>query len=207
MPMDDSLFLRGLLVGLAIAIPIGPIGVLCIQRTLADGVARGVVTGFGSTTAHGIYAAIAGFGFAVVSDTLTGGQVALRLLGSGYLAYLALRIARSDPTIQAASGRGRGLLATYLSSFLLDITSPGTLILFAAIFAGLGAGSAAGKEEGIIFLVLGVLLGSGVWWVVLSNGVNLLRNRLNQAWLRWINRLSGVILLGFAGYVLLGLIK
>jgi len=204
--MDITLFLRGLLVGLAIAIPIGPIGVLCIQRTLADGVARGMVTGFGSTTAHGIYAAIAGFGFAVVSDTLTGGQVALRLLGSGYLAYLALRIARSEPSIQATSGRGRGLLATYFSSLLVDITSPGTLILFAAIFAGLGAGSATGKEDGVLFLVLGVLIGSGLWWVVLSNGVNLLRNRLNQRWLRWVNRLSGLVLLGFAGYVLLGLI-
>lgn len=205
--MDASLFLRGLLVGLAIAIPIGPIGVLCIQRTLADGVWRGMFTGFGSATAHGLYAAIAGFGIAIVGDALTGGQVALRLLGSGYLAYLAWRIARSEPTIQPAIGRGRGLLATYFSSFLVDITSPGTIVLFAAIFAGLGTTSAAGRYDATAFLVMGVLVGSGLWWVVLSNGVNLLRRRLTQGWLRWVNRLSGVILLGFAGYVLLGLIK
>lgn len=199
------LFLRGLLVGLAIAAPIGPIGVLCIQRTLAEGVVRGMITGFGSATAHGLYAAIAGFGFAVIGDTLTGGQVALRLVGSGYLAYLALRIARAEPSIQPAIGRGRGLLATYFSSFLLDITSPGTLVLFAAIFAGLGTTSAAGSVGSTAFLVVGVLVGSGLWWVLLSNGVHLLRSRLDQTWLRWVNRLSALILLGFAAFVLSGL--
>ncbi|RLT40594.1 MAG: LysE family translocator [Chloroflexi bacterium] len=203
--MHISLILHGLLVGLAIAAPIGPIGILCIQRTLADGVLRGVVTGFGAATAHGLYAAIAGFGFAVIGDTLTGGQVALRLLGSGYLIYLALRIARAEPHIQAASGRGRGLLATYLSSFLVDITSPGTLLLFAAIFAGLGTTSAAGRYDATAFLALGVLVGSGLWWVILSNGVNLLRGRLDQTWLRWVNRFSALILLGFALFVLAGL--
>ena len=205
--MDSSLFLRGLLVGLAIAIPIGPIGVLCIQRTLADGVIRGIVTGFGSTTAHGLYAAIAGFGFAAIGDTLTGGQVALRLIGSGYLAFLALRIARSEPTIRPATGRGRGLLATYLSSFLVDITSPGTILLFAAIFAGLGTTSAAGRYDATAFLALGVLVGSGLWWVLLCNGVNLLRARLTQPWLRWVNRFSALILLGFALFVLVGLVN
>jgi len=203
--MTTTLFLRGLLVGLAIAIPIGPIGVLCIQRTLADGVVRGIVTGLGSTTAHGLYAAIAGFGFAALGDSLSGGQVWLRLVGSGYLAFLALRIARSEPTLRPATGRGRGLLATYLSSFLLDITSPGTILLFAAIFAGLGTQSAAGRYDATALLVLGVLIGSGLWWVVLSNGVNLLRRRLDQNWLRWINRLSALILLGFALFVLLDL--
>lgn len=203
--MNSALFLRGVLVGLAIAIPIGPIGVLCIQRTLADGVWRGIVTGFGSTTAHGIYAAIAGFGFAVISDSMTSGQVVLRLFGSAYLAYLALRIARSTPTLRPSTGRARGLLATYASSFLVDITSPGTIVLFAAIFAGLGTTSAAGRYDATAYLVLGVLVGSGLWWVILSNGVNLLRRRMNERWLRWVNRFSAVVLLGFALFVVLGL--
>ncbi|MBX3051584.1 MAG: LysE family transporter [Caldilineaceae bacterium] len=203
--MNTALFLRGIVVGLAIAIPIGPIGVLCIQRTLADGVVRGIVTGLGSTTAHGIYAAIAGFGFVALGDSFHSGQTVLRLIGSGYLAWLALRIARSEPTVKRASGRGRGLLATYLSSFLVDITSPGTILLFAAIFAGLGTTSAAGRYDATAFLVLGVLVGSGLWWVVLSNGVNLLRARLTQGWLRWVNRFSALVLLGFALFVLAGL--
>ncbi len=203
--MTLALFLRGLLVGLAIAAPIGPIGVLCIQRTLADGVVRGIVTGLGSSTAHGIYAAIAGFGFAAMGNSHSSAQVALRLAGSGYLAYLALRIARTDPTIQPIKGRGRGLLATYISSFLVDITSPGTIVLFAAIFAGLGTTSAAGRYDATAVLVLGVLVGSASWWVILSNGVNLLRGRLNQIWLRWINRFSALVLLGFALFIILGL--
>lgn len=205
--MNTALFLRGILVGLAIAIPIGPIGVLCIQRSLADGVWRGIVTGFGSTTAHGIYAAIAGFGFAAIGDSFSSGQVALRLLGSGYLAYLALRIARSEPTIRPAGGRRQGLPATYLSSFLVDITSPGTIVLFAAIFAGLGTTSAAGRYDATAFLVLGVLVGSGLWWVILSNGVSLLRGRLTERRLRWVNRFSALVLLGFALFVLVGLFR
>ncbi len=199
------LFLRGLLVGLAIAAPIGPIGVLCIQRTLAEGVVRGMVTGFGSATAHGLYAAIAGFGVVFIGDSLSHGQVVLRLLGGGYLAWLALRIVRSEPAVPGAMRKGRGLLATYFSSFLVDITSPGTLVLFAAIFAGLGTTSAAGSVGSTAFLVVGVLVGSGLWWVLLSNGVHLLRSRLNQMWLRWVNRLSALILLGFAAFVLSGL--
>lgn len=203
--MDISLLLRGLVVGLAIAAPIGPIGVLCIQRTLAQGVVPGIVTGFGSSTAHGLYAAIAGFGFALIGDAHSSGQVALRLIGGGYLAYLALRIARTEPTVHAQTGPSRGLLTTYFSSFAVDITSPGTLVLFAAIFAGLGTTNAAGHYGATALLVLGVLVGSGLWWVLLSNGVNLLRTRLNQMWLRWVNHLSALILLGFAAFVLLGL--
>jgi threonine/homoserine/homoserine lactone efflux protein len=131
----------------------------------------------------------------------------LRIIGSGYLAFLSLRIARSEPTIRPVTGRGRGLLATYFSSFLVDITSPGTIVLFAAIFAGLGTTSAAGRYDATAFLVLGVLVGSGLWWVVLSNGVNLLRARLTQRWLRWVNRFSALILLGFALFVLVGLVR
>lgn len=205
MSENALLFLRGLLVGLAIAAPIGPIGVLCIQRTLAEGVVPGLVTGFGSATAHGLYAAVAGFGFVLISDSLDSGQIVLRLVGGLYLAYLAFRVVRSEPKLPGASRKRRGLLATYASSFLVDITSPGTIVLFAAIFAGLGTTSAAGRYGPTAFLVVGVLLGSGLWWVLLSNGVNLLRARLNSRWLRWINRFSGLVLLGFAAFVLLGL--
>lgn len=205
--MMDGLFVRGLLVGLAIAAPVGPIGVLCIQRTLSHGVVRGLVTGLGSATVHALYGAMVGFGLVAVIDAFSAGQLWLRLAGGGYLLYLAQRILRAKPELQSQHSRGTGLAASYGSAFLLDLSSPGTLVLFIAIFAGIGTTQAAGNYRDTAVLVVGVLAGSTLWWILLSGGVSLLRHRLNTGWLLWVNRLSALILTGFALFVLWGLIE
>lgn len=195
--MDLSLFLRGALIGLAIAAPVGPIGVLCIRRTLADGRAAGLVSGLGAATADVIYGAVAVLGLTAVADALAGVSFWMRLLGGLFLCYLGWRTLRERPAERPAEAAGRGLLGAYSSTLLLTLTNPATILSFAAVFAGLGAASAArGYAEGLL-LVAGVFAGSALWWLLLSGGVSMLRGRVTPAALRWVNVAAGAIILGF----------
>ena len=192
---------RGLLMGFAIAAPVGPIGVLCIRRTLAEGWPTGFLTGLGAATADGFYGGVAAFGLTAISGVLVAEQGVIRVVGGVLLCYLGVRTLLAKPVIEAASAsarRGRGLLGAYATTVGLTLTNPATIISFAAIFAGLGlAGAANGAVAAPGLLTLGVLLGSACWWLLLSGGVSLLRSRLTTSSLRWVNRLSGAVLLGF----------
>jgi threonine/homoserine/homoserine lactone efflux protein len=202
--MYITFLLRGLAIGFSIAAPVGPIGVLCIRRTLAEGWAPGLVSGLGAATADAIYGCIAGFGLAFISNFLVSQQVWLRLIGGVFLCYLGLKTLLAKPAEQASLGSGNGLLGAYASTFLLTLTNPMTIISFAAIFAGLGLAGASGNYGSAGILVLGVFTGSTLWWLILSGGVGLFRARFNPASLRWVNRISGVIILGFGLFALLG---
>ena len=190
---------RGLLMGFAIAAPVGPIGVLCIRRSLAEGWLTGFLTGLGAATADGFYGGVAAFGLTAISTVLVTQQGIIRLVGGVLLCYLGVRTLLAKPAMEAATARrGRGLLGAYATTVGLTLTNPATSISFATIFAGLGLASAAGSTVAAPgLLTLGVLLGSACWWLLLSGGVSLLRSRLTTGALRWVNRLSGVVLLGF----------
>jgi len=203
--IDISFLLRGLIVGFSIAAPVGPIGVLCIRRTLAEGQASGLFSGLGAATADAIYGCIAGFGLTLISNFLITQQVWLRLIGGSFLCYLGLRTFLSKPAEQAASAKGNGLVESYVSTFFLTITNPMTILSFAAIFAGLGVGSDSGNYASAAMLVLGVFIGSTLWWFILSSGVTVFRAKFNPRRLRWVNRISGVIITGFGLFALLSL--
>jgi threonine/homoserine/homoserine lactone efflux protein len=201
--MDISFFIRGLLVGFSIAAPVGPIGVLCIRRTLAEGRVYGFVSGLGAATADALYGLVAGFGLTFISSLLVSQQVWLRLIGGGFLCYLGLRTFLATPANQAAAVRGTGLLGAYVSTLFLTLTNPMTILSFAAVFAGLGSVAVAGADYGsVAVLVLGVFLGSALWWFLLSGGANLFRTRLGSEGLRWVNRISGAIIAGFGLFAL-----
>jgi threonine/homoserine/homoserine lactone efflux protein len=191
--------------GFAIAAPVGPIGVLCIRRTLAEGWLTGFLTGLGAATADGFYGGVAAFGLTAISGVLVAEQGVIRVVGGLLLCYLGVRTLLAKPALEAASARrGRGLLGAYATTVGLTLTNPATIISFAAVFAGLGLANAAGSTVAAPgLLTLGVLLGSACWWLLLSGGVNLLRSRLTTGALRWVNRLSGVILLVFGVAALL----
>jgi threonine/homoserine/homoserine lactone efflux protein len=200
-----SVFLRGLLIGFSIAAPVGPIGLLCIRRTLADGRTVGFVSGLGAATADAFYGAVAGFGLTVVSGALVQGQTPLRLVGGGFLCYLGVRTFLARPAQEAALAGRRGLLGAYLSTLGLTLTNPSTILSFVAIFAGLGLGGGGSDYAGAGVLVAGVFIGSALWWLILSGTAGALRGRLTPSGLRWVNRLSGVILAGFGVAALVSL--
>lgn len=203
--MDISIFLRGLLIGFSIAAPVGPIGVLCIRRTLADGRWVGLATGLGAATADATYGAIAAFGVTAITHVLVNLRLWIRLLGGLFLLYLGLKTMRARPAERAAEASGHTLVAAYGSALGLTLTNPATILSFAAIFAGLGAGTGGKGASAAALLVLGVFLGSALWWLFLSNGVALVRDRLTPGALRWVNLLSGCILIGFGAIALASL--
>ncbi|HEX7619582.1 MAG TPA: LysE family transporter [Anaerolineales bacterium] len=204
--IEITFLLRGLIIGFSIAAPVGPIGILCIRRTLADGWASGLVSGLGAASADAIYGCIAGFGLAYISNFLVSQQVWLRLIGGIFLCFLGVKTLLAKPAEQPSPGKGNGLLAAYASTFFLTLTNPMTIISFAAIFAGLGLGAATGNYGSAGILVLGVFTGSAFWWILLSSGVGIFRARFNTRLLRWVNRISGAIIIGFGLFALLSLL-
>lgn len=205
--MPLSFVIRGLILGLSIAAPVGPIGVLCIRRTLASGRAAGFVSGLGAATADMCYGAVAAFGLTAVSGLLIGQAHWIRLVGGVFLCYLGIRTILSKPAQQTASTGKYGLAGAYASTLLLTLTNPPTILSFVAIFAGLGLASTGGGYGASALLVLGVFLGSALWWLLLSSSVSMLRSRFDLRALRWVNRLSGLILLAFGLIALLSLIQ
>ena len=203
--MDVGLLLRGLLIGFSIAAPVGPIGVLVIRRTLAEGRAAGLATGMGAATADAIYGCVAGFGLTAVSGLLLDNQLWVRLLGGLFLCYLGVRAFLAAPAERAADVASASLLGAYIATLGLTLTNPATILSFVAIMAGLGLGVAGAGYGAAALLVLGVFAGSALWWLMLSGGVSLLRLRLAPGALRWINRASGLILLGFGALALASL--
>ncbi len=204
--MDTTFFLRGLVVGFSIAAPVGPIGVLCIRRTLVQGRISGFVSGLGAATADALYGCVAGFGLTFISSFLIGQQEWFSLAGGAFLLYLGIKTFLARPSERSASERGSGLLAAYGSTFFLTLTNPLTILAFAAIFAGLGLGiaSQAGEYLSAGILVLGVFSGSTAWWLILSAGVGLVRKRFDLQALRWVNRISGLVIGGFGLVSILG---
>jgi threonine/homoserine/homoserine lactone efflux protein len=202
---DISFLMRGFIIGFSIAAPVGPIGVLCMRRTLAEGRASGLVSGLGAATADAIYGSVAGFGLTFISNFLVSQQLWLHLVGGVFLCYLGIRTILAKPADHAASANGDGLLGAYASTFFLTLTNPMTILFFAAIFAGLGLGGTNGNYMSAGVLVFGVFLGSALWWLVLSGGVSLFRAKFNAYRLQWVNRISGVIITGFGAFALFGL--
>ena len=204
--MSIAFLLRGLLIGLSIAAPVGPIGVLCIRRTLAFGRVYGLVSGLGAATADACYGSVAGFGLTFLSSFLIEQRFWLRLIGGLFLCYLGVRTFLARPAEQAAAAKSTGpkvhtrfgpKAGAYASTLVLTLTNPTTILSFAAIFAGSGLASVSGSYVSSGLLVLGVFLGSALWWFLLSGGVSLLREKLGTRQLQWINRLSGFIILAF----------
>lgn len=195
--MEWLFLLKGIILGFSIAAPVGPIGVLCIRRTLSNGMLTGFLSGLGTATADAMYGCIAAFSVTVVTTFLLDNQSYLRLMGGLFLLYLGYRTFRSIPAEKAANERSNGLLGSYTSAFFLTLTNPMTIMSFAAVFAGLGVGSTGGDYIPAGLLVLGVFGGSMLWWLTLSATVNLLRSKFDQKRLKWVNQLSGFIISGF----------
>jgi threonine/homoserine/homoserine lactone efflux protein len=193
-----SFFLKGLIIGFAIAAPVGPIGVLCIRRTLADGRLIGFLSGLGAATADMCYGAIAAFGITALQSILARQQSWLKIIGGLFLIYLGVRAFLSSPAQDAAAVPSRqGRVGAYLSTFALTLMNPATIISFAAVFAGLRLAESVQGGFSPAAMVAGVFVGSAAWWLLLSTGIGLLRDRFRPAWMVWVNRISGTIICAF----------
>lgn len=197
--MLPAILVKGVVIGVSIAAPVGPIGVLCIRRSLALGRRAGLLSGLGAATADALYGCVAAFGITAMSVFLLGQQVWLARLGGAYLVFLGARTLFAPASREAAAVSARGLVGAYGSTFILTLTSPMTILSFVAIFAALGPSLGTGRAQpgAAATLVAGVFAGSALWWVFLSWAASLLRARLEGGGLRWINVASGLIILGF----------
>jgi threonine/homoserine/homoserine lactone efflux protein len=195
--MELLFLIKGVILGFSIAAPVGPMGVLCIRRTLSSGMLSGFLSGLGTATADAVYGCIAAFGVTVISAFLLDHQFYLRLIGGLFLLYLGYKTFQSIPAEKAVKAEGKSFLGAYTSAFFLTLTNPLTILSFAAVFAGLGVGTTDGNYILAGFLVLGVFSGSMFWWLILSGMVNMLRSKFDQQRLKWMNRLSGFIIGGF----------
>ncbi len=198
-------FLKGLLVGLSISAPVGPMGLLCIRRTLAFGRLSGILTGLGVATADGTFSTLAAFGVAAISQVLAEHGLLFRLFGATVLCLLGARIFFS----QVQAGTPEATLPAerkfrmYGSALLLGLSNPLGILFFTAVFAGSGLADTNGSLPAAVLLVAGVASGSLLWWVILSTAVSLLGRKLSPRALSWINRASGLLIALFGVLMLL----
>jgi len=195
-------FLRGLIIGFCIAAPVGPISILCVQRTINHGRLYGLVSGLGAATADMFYGAVAALGVAAVARFLVSQQLWLRLVGGLLVLAMGIRTLWSLPRAAQVAVPGGGLVGAYLSTLLLTIANPMTIISFAAVFSGLGLTAGASDRPAAVALLLGVLTGSALWWLILSGLAARMRSRLQLRHMRWLNVAAGMVLAGFGAVML-----
>lgn len=195
METATPLFFQALAIGFAVAVPLGPIGLLCIERTLHLGLATGLATGFGVALAEASYGALVATGATLLADILAEQERALRVLGGAALALIGLRALLRARAGTPAAGNGQAVqIRAFVTAYLLTLANPTTIASFTAIFAGLGFSRTAGTPADAAMVVTGVFLGSLLWWIVLSSGVAALRHRLPPPVVAGINRGAGAVL-------------
>ncbi|MDA8098013.1 MAG: LysE family transporter [Nitrospiraceae bacterium] len=205
--MELLFFLKGLVIGFVVAAPVGPIGILCARRTLVHGRRAGFFSGMGAATADAIYGFIAAFGLSVVSNFLAGHQLWFRLVGGSILVVMGVRAFNASPTKKQDLPRSaRHYAGMYSSTFFLTLTNPMTIFSFAAVFAGFGLAGTRGSLVSAAVLILGVFLGSALWWLFLVGIFSIWRKRFAHHQLGWVNRIAGLIIGGSGVLALLSLV-
>jgi len=199
---DIWLLLKGAGIGFAVAAPVGPIGMLCIRITLERGRVAGFAAGLGAAVADAIYGAIGVLGVAAISGYIEAQRFWLELGGGIFVIGFGIHLALTKPNV----GNGNeeipiSLFADFAKTMLLTLANPATILTFMAIFAGV-PGAAASKMSVVPVIVLGVLLGSAAWWLFLSQGVGVIRHRISERALQWMNWSAAMLLIAFGTYTL-----
>lgn len=201
------LFFKGILIGFAIAAPVGPVGILCIRRTLSHKVVLAGLTGLGSAFADAFYGTVTAFSLAGIAAFIIKYDFYLRLFGGIIVAFIGFSLIRDRSHIQTIRIRGEdSRVHAFTSAFVLTISNPVTLIVFAAAFTAMGISHTYQSFAHASALVLGVFVGACCWWLTLIIISHLMHHKLSEPQLLWINRFSGVILLGFSAYILISLV-
>lgn len=200
-----EVFLSSLLIGLSIAAPVGPIGLLTIQRSLEHGARAGLATGLGAAAADAVYGAIGAYGVSWLVHALVAARVPLAVFGGAFLLWMAWQLLRA-PAAQCAArtAPARNGWQYFASTFVLTLSNPATIFSFIAIFGSM-AGRAGSSSPAL--MVAGVLIGSALWWLLLSSAVGRLRERFDATWRRRVNVFSAAVLAAFALWQLASLAR
>ncbi|HTM08563.1 MAG TPA: LysE family transporter [Verrucomicrobiae bacterium] len=202
-----GLFLKGFVIGMIVSVPVGPIGLLCVNRTLSKGPVYGLTSGLGVATADAISGGIVVLGLTLVSSFLIAEQIWLRLVGGFFLCYLGCKIFVTEPAPRSMADKEKNLLGAYASTFLLTFSNPLTLLSFVAIYAGWGVEDLSAHHVLAAVLTVGIFCGSASWWVILSTGMPVVRMMFTHEGLRWVHRVSGAIIAGFGFIILMTLVQ
>jgi len=195
---DPHYFLKGAALGFSIAAPVGPIGILCIRRTLQFGRWSGLFSGLGATFADLLYGVIAAFGLTFISDFILAEKFWIRLLGGVFLLFLGMKTFFAKPIDLAhAKVNHKTLISDFFSTFLLTLSNPLTIFAFVAVFAALGLVHTSHKYTDALWLIFGIFVGSTVWWLLISEGITFFRKKLNRGIMPWINRFAGMLIIAF----------
>ncbi|RPI40822.1 MAG: LysE family translocator [Methanoregulaceae archaeon] len=201
--MDYGLFIQGIIVGLTLAVPVGPISLVCIHRTVAGGRLHGIISGLGVATADSFYAAVAFLGLTAVSGLIIGHQSLFRLLAGIALILVGIQVFRSVPATVSDGDGQEPYLQDYLSLLAIAAANPLTLIFFITILPGFGVVAQGTTVIAAVPFVAGIFLGSSLWWIILCGSLGSVRSRLDTCRLRWINRVSGILIASFGAGMLL----
>ncbi|MDR1171055.1 MAG: LysE family transporter [Bacteroidales bacterium] len=193
------LIAKGFLLGIVVSVPLGPVGALCIQRTISKGYRAGLLGGLGAACADLIYALIAGFGVSVVIDRLLKVRKWIQIGGSIVFMVMACKVFYTNPAIQVRRNRRQKQrpLEDFMTTFLLTFSNPTPVFVFMAAFAGFIVHEEINYHD-IILSIAGVFIGCLGWWAVLVSVVNLFRNRIRLRHLLWVNKVTGAIVCIFA---------
>lgn len=203
--MPVYLLLQGIVIGFIVAVPVGPLGLLCINRALSLGPLLGLFSGLGVASADALAAGIAALGISLVSTFLSDHQIFIRFVGGLFLCYLGFKIYRTTPSQQPPPANVNGHFGAYATTFLLTFSNPVTIVSFLAIYAGWGVESLSGHYFAAAILALGVLIGSALWWIALFVGLTVFRHKFSLEVVGLIHRVSGALIAGFGFVVLLSL--
>lgn len=201
---DINLLIKGLAVGIAIAAPVGPVALLCIQRALSGGWLAGSASGLGAAAADTLYGSIAAFSLSLIENFLIDHRYQIAIGGGILLCLLGARVLLMKPPRipERPSNSAFGLVGVFLGTFMLTLANPTTVLSFLAIFAAINISAASGDYSAAGLLVMGVFIGSAVWWLCLALGVGVVRHRLDEPILKWIGRASAGLVIGFGIYTL-----
>ncbi|PKP22292.1 MAG: lysine transporter LysE [Bacteroidetes bacterium HGW-Bacteroidetes-21] len=204
--MNFQILINGIIIGMSASIPLGPIGILCIQKTINKGHFAGMVAGAGAAFADTFYAVIAGFGVTFITNFIEEQQIYIKIIGGIILLILGYRIFSTNPAIQIRKNRNNNnFLTDFFAIFILTLSNPMTIFFFGAAFAGFGIVREQSNWAELLQLIGGVFLGAAAWWFILTTFVNIFRKKFRLKRLWWINKIAGSLVILFGVFVIISL--
>lgn len=199
---EISFLLKGYFIGMLLAFPIGPVGIICVRRMLVEGRRIGIASGFGAAAADALYAAAAGLGLGLVSSVLTVEKFWMHLFGGLFLIGMGVYLFLAKAHSKTYQIQGRGVVSAFITTFFITLANPAVFFSYAGIMAGLGLAHAANSLLDHALVIAGVFTGSASWWLVIAYSPHFAET-MDHANIRILNRVTGVILCGFGLWALL----